>query len=199
VNPGRADSVAFQVVALIAPDERRRDECLNAAHLAVKVSTARRADMPFLFHHRTKRAKRAAARLQKALDRLQDVLADPDLHESLRPGGSGIKPKRLTAWRGKAAAFRDQAKGGRPNVDMLLKVSAAESAYRLHQRFKKKIVMTKDSTFCRVAALLYGKPKANLQNACREVISRWSMKKTPADLPYAVEALWRPYRVNDQH
>jgi hypothetical protein len=178
VNPARPDSVVFQVVALIAPDEQRRSDCVNRAHLAIKINTARREDLPYMLHHRTKRAKGAALRLQKALDRLQERLADPDLHKSLRPGGRWPKLKRLRAWRERAAAVRDQAKGKPLNVDMMLRMSAAESAYILLKRFNKKTAMTKGSTFCRLAALLYGKPKANLQNACRKVIYRWSMKKS---------------------
>jgi len=192
---------AFKIADLIAgkgPPDDLRTEVMNAAQYAVRFGTARRADLPKMLHHQTKAAKRTAVRLQKALDKLQDALADPDLHESLRPDGSGIKAKRLTAWREKAVAFRDQAKAKPLDVDMALKVSAAESAYQLLKRFKIKIVMTKGSTFCQVAALLYGDPKANLQNACRIVISRWSMRKT-AGLPHAVEALLRPYRVDDQH
>jgi hypothetical protein len=195
----RADIIAQQIVALIDPDKDRRNECMIRAQLSVRTGTARRADLPWMFHSGTKRAKRAATRLCKALDRLQDVLADPDLAEDLRPGGRwsvAVEAKRLARWRQQAGEDRTTTLTV-PRGDMLLKVSAAESAYRLHQRFKKKIVMTKGSTFCRVAALLYGKPKANMQNACREVISRWSMKKTLADLPYAAEALLRPYRADD--
>jgi hypothetical protein len=220
---------AFKIADLIVGKDALDDlraEVVNAAQYAVRFGTARRADLPYMLRHQTKAAKRAAVRLQKALDRLQDVLADPDLHASLRPDGSAIKPKRLTAWREKAAAFPEQprasARGGsgiepkgwreraaafpkqakpkRLDIDMLLKVSAAETAYRLLKRFDKKIVMTKGSAFCQVAALLYGKPKANLQNACRIVIDRWSKQKALSDLPYAAGELLRPYRVaDDQH
>jgi hypothetical protein len=222
-----AHKIADLIVGKNAPDPLRT-EAVNAAQYAVRFGTARHADLPYMLRHQTKRAKSAAMRLQKALDRLQKVLADPDLHESLRPDDSGIKAKRLTAWREKAAAFPDppkakpldpdplkvpasvmarwaatdkaKVKRKRLDVDMLLKVSAAESAYLLLRRFDKKIVMTPGSTFIKTAALLYGKPKANLQNACRIVIDRWSKQKVLSGLPYAAETLLRPYRVaDDQH
>jgi hypothetical protein len=174
---GRYADTAIKIADLIvgkdAPTDLRT-QCINAAQVSVRVGTARREDMPAMLRAQAKPARDAATKLRKVLDRLQRVLANPDLHKSLQPDGSGIKPKRLTAWRERAVAFRRHAKGKAVNVDMLLKVSAAESAFRLHRVFNKKIAITPGSTFIKTAALLYGKPKANLQNACRIVISRWS-------------------------
>ena len=47
---------------------------------------------------------------------------------------------------------------------------AAQEALWLMRKYRIDIVTTKGGTFCRLAALLYGKPRADLVNHCRAAL-----------------------------
>ena len=47
---------------------------------------------------------------------------------------------------------------------------AALLAYDLLRQFNQKISITKGSAFCKLTALLYGEPRANLQYTCRRLL-----------------------------
>jgi len=64
-----------------------------------------------------------------------------------------------------------------PKPDAFEKRLAAEAAPRLCERFGVKPTTTKDGQFCRLAALLYGDERADVQHHCREARKRG--KKNP--------------------
>jgi hypothetical protein len=181
VNPTRAD-IAHRAVWLINPDESMRSACINAVHVALVQLTITDADLRYMARRQSKRAKRATDRLQKALKRLQAVLADPELPDDVRnafprpwtgPDVIGIREtdQLLTDWLNRAdAALIRKEKLRQPKA--MRKLVAAEQAFYLLKRFNRKIAITKGSPFCRLAALLNGTPKADFQFPCREVSNR---------------------------
>jgi hypothetical protein len=204
-------NVVHQAVALIDPDARDQAQCVNAVHLALIGVNATAADLQQKFHGRTKLAKRAAGRLHKALTYLQDVLRHPDIPEDLwnifpspdisvdglpvqgtysdfdflfeHPTlGRGETNLLLMRWLQRANwAMRTKTDRRRFNFSAEKKLIAAEQAHRLLRQFNKKISTTKGSAFCRLAALLHGKPKADFQYPCRLVLH--SVKKVESKGP----------------
>jgi hypothetical protein len=179
-----------RAVALIGPDEHLRTECVNAVHIALIEIVGTDADLRRMFLSRTKRGKRAAHQLEKTLQRLRDVLNDTNIPESLRslfPAKKHPDPDVfvwpqnpryqqvatmlwLKLWMHRAESVR--SKTGRPKFHFAAekKLIAAEQAHSLLQQFDRDISVSKGSTFCRLAALLHGTPKANFQRPCWTVL-----------------------------
>ena len=160
-------SIVQRAVELIAPDNNRRAECVNAVHVALSEMVAFEPDLRRMFHRRSKKAKRAAIRLHKAAAHLQDVLADPDLSVDLSEEKAEMD-RWLTIWL-KRIDGATRVKPSRFRIGAERKLIAAERARSLLQQFGRDISATKDSTFCKLAALLHGTPKANFHNPCRTV------------------------------
>jgi hypothetical protein len=56
---------------------------------------------------------------------------------------------------------------------------AAEEALWLMRKYGVDVATTKGGTFCALAALLYGKPRANLQHHCGAALHRAGKKRSP--------------------
>lgn len=170
MSPSRAE-IEHRAVALIGPDERRRAECMNGVKLAL--SMLDRQYRPLRRHHRrkSKPAQRAADRLHKALKDLQRAHRDWNLSDELYAIVPDGLPRRLIEQFNAANAVQKKAGKKRVNIKTRMKEAAATEAHHLLRQFNRKISITKDSTFCKLAALLYGDPQANLQYNCREVLN----------------------------
>jgi hypothetical protein len=150
---------------------------------------ASRADLPYMLRRKSRAGKRAALRLQKVLERLRVALNDPELPDDLRliwtphniesetgrhtPFERFLPPMAdawMAAWIGRVA----DAQRRKPfsfKLDHQVKLSAAIEAHSLMEQFQQKISAKKGSAYCRLAALLYGKPDASLEHVCRNVRS----------------------------
>ena len=167
MNPARTDTV-HRAVALIGPDEHRRTECVNAVHVALSMVGGHAKDLQRHSQRRGKPGKPAAERLRKALKDLQRAIGDPNLSDELR---QIISPHDLARGIEHVNATRIKADEKRYPYKASVKNMAAELAYGLLRQFNRKISITKGSVFCKLAALLYGEPRANLQWTCRTVLS----------------------------
>jgi hypothetical protein len=181
VNPARtADAHRVADLIGIGPDHPRRAECVNAVHVALLMVGGTAKDMQRASQRKGKPGKRAAERLHKALEDLQRALQDPNLPLDLFQIGSavpgtafphGISLYDLARWIEHVNEARTKADKKRYPYKALKKMTAAEEAHHLLQQFNKKVSAKKGSAFCRLAALLYGQPRANLQWRCREILS----------------------------
>lgn len=191
--------IVQRAVKLIDPDEHRRVECHNAVHVALVEIAGSESDMRHLFHRHTKRATLAARQLATAIKRLRKVLNDPDLSENLLnmfpptatgpdgwplpgrfnypndPGDGAFETRRLLAnWLHRAEWSQRKTGGQKFHFKAEKKLIAAEQAHRLLLKFRRDISATEGSTFCRLAALLYGKPKdKSFHSPCSKAISKW--------------------------
>jgi hypothetical protein len=72
---------------------------------------------------------------------------------------------------------------GKPERSAYKKRLAAEEAMWLLRKYGLDVVTTKGGDFCRLAALLYGKPQADLQRHCRAALQhRGTAKQKAPDL-----------------
>ena len=183
-----------RAVTVIAPAPARRAEC----EAKVRAAFAMVSNNPFarMFHGNTKRAKLQAGRLSAVIRRLRATLGHPDLDKHLRsffpdmdvPGilakdFARTVPLRspddwlqwhetgrwLDEWLERAEAAQSK-KGKTIRLNATKKKQASLHAVHLLKVFKKEISTARGSRLCRLAALLYGQPRANLQKQCREVL-----------------------------
>ena len=71
---------------------------------------------------------------------------------------------------------RSSSKPARFRFGAEKKLIAAEQAHSLLQQFGRDISATEGSTFCKLAALLHGTPKANFHNPCRTILRFYASK-----------------------
>lgn len=149
-----------QAVKLIGPSACQEDVEYDMDAVAVMNTTAlsnRKAA--------TKRAKRAAGRLAAALRRVEDAAKSQDLDTSI----SLFPRETISKWKRHCEKLaKTLPRKPAPNADA--KRLAAAYALNLLRKYDKHVATTKGSNFCRLAALLYGDPKADLQHQCRAVL-----------------------------
>ena len=144
-------------------------------HRAVKgeiVSELYLLDTACAGHKRThqrdsKRAKRAIKTFSAAV------------HRANMPHGGIPEDYRILLGLDRLAhdlAVYERSLGNKPKPDAYEKRMAAEAGLRLCERFDVKPTTTKRGTFCRLAAVLYGDERADLQHHCREVLKRRKTK-----------------------
>jgi hypothetical protein len=182
----RRTDIVNRAVELIGPDKDRRDECFNAVHVALEEVKVSEAGLRKKFHRNTKRAKRAAGRWATGIRRLQDIFVDPNIpaENVLIIGGSDHLTdsefqdqlretwRLLVKWRQQAEAVQKQTGRLKFQFDAEKRKNVAEQAYRLLQQFNREISATEGRVFCRLAALLYGDPKAKFHSPCSKVMRR---------------------------
>jgi hypothetical protein len=164
----KAERIA-RALDLIKPDGEQRRACCAVVADAIAELEVDAANRHWVRHPKTKRAKWAAGRLLDALRRVEVVAKSEDQglvvqlafsHEMIkswieRCDEMESEPTRLVA--------RDDSK----------KTRAAERAFALLRRHGRKVVTTRDSVFCRLAAVLFGESDADLEHICREVKKRF--------------------------
>jgi len=101
---------------------------------------------------------------------------NPDLPIKLRELRQIISPDDVA--RAIDLVNQERTKTGerRYPYEAMKKLAAAREAHNLLQQFHKKIAATKGSPFCKLAALLYGKPRANLQYNCRKLLEEKNLR-----------------------
>ena len=178
-----------RAVAIIDPDKHRHAECVTAVSLALVEIPKTDADIRRLFHSQTKPGKQAAGRLGTALKKLQKALNDTNTPENLRnlfpdekhPDPAvpwrqdPIRQERETSlwlalWLKRIEAAQKKTGRRKFHFKAMRKMVAAYAAHNLLQQFNRDIVTTKGSAFCKLAALLYGTPRANFTRQCWVVL-----------------------------
>jgi hypothetical protein len=128
----------------------------------------------FYAYGKTKADKRKARQIVKALRRVEDLLRGfqkPNF--PLR----GFPFAELTKWKQVFAKTAEAPSEKNTRLNALKKRLAVAEAYQLLQKYGRRedrvlpsITAAQGGKFCRLAALLYGKPKANLRNQCKAYI-----------------------------
>lgn len=114
---------------------------------------------------RTKTQKEAAQKLEVALKRLQDAIENPDLPIDLRPQRFDKTDLDFLRNRALEVAYSDMV----PDASSPAKRFAAEAAAKLLSAQGLPVRATRRGPFCRLAAILYGDPSADLFHHCRQV------------------------------
>src|SRR5262245_36078557 len=162
-------NVVQKAVDLIDPDESRRVECFNAVHVALTGLNASEADLRRMWDRNSKDGRRMAAQVEKTIKKLLDLLDDPtapNFHKQAE-----TKPL-LRHWQRRAGSEARDKIAPPFRFSAQKKLTAAAQAYFLLRQFDRETSATEGSDFCKLAALLYGTPKAKFQSACRMILSR---------------------------
>jgi hypothetical protein len=154
------ENIVRQAVKLIGNPDCREDVefALDAvAVMNTTMSASRRTA--------TKRAKRAAGSLAAALRRVEMAADSKDLDMTVMC----FPRKIISKWKRHSEKLaKTPSQKPAPNSDA--KKRAAEYALGLLRKYDKHVATTKGSRFCRLAALLYADPKADLHHQCRAVV-----------------------------
>jgi hypothetical protein len=114
---------------------------------------------------RTKEDKGKARKIAKALRRVDDYVRGFN-----KPNFPlvGFPFKELRKWKQVFTKMGETPSGKIRQLNALRKRLAAAEAYQLLRKYGlKRIEATKGGKFCRLAALLYGDPQADLINQCK--------------------------------
>jgi hypothetical protein len=155
------NQVVDRAVELIAPGDF--DECREAVKdLIAENGVALANRMP---RSKTKAARKAAGRVASALRRLEVALKNENLNSGV---WAMLSP--VVAWRPLCEEIAKPPSGKKePRWGAEEKRIAVRMARQLMLRFSREKISSKPkSSFCKLAALLYGKPSADLSNQCRE-------------------------------
>jgi hypothetical protein len=117
---------------------------------------------------RTKADKGRARQIAKALRRVDDLVRGFN-----KPNFPlvGFPFDELRKWKQVFAKMEEKPSEESPRLNALKKRLAVAGAYQLLQKYgSKRVTATKGGKFCRLAALLYGDPEADLINQCRAYI-----------------------------
>jgi hypothetical protein len=165
----RPDMVVRGAVRLIGPPLERRDECKDMVRRAIVECSESGNSITTVRWVSPSRDKREAAnRLHEVLRRLRVVLfKDTNLDQDLRL----LSPDQIDDWLKQAKAAG--AETGKPiQLKARRKLIAAAQAIDLLEHFGKEISAQKGSPLCRLAAVLYGDPEADLQFNCRKALRK---------------------------
>jgi hypothetical protein len=180
----RADMVQL-AVKLIGPKPEDRDRCEIEIKAAFDYVATKRRDLPFMFRRKSVAGKRAALRLQRALENLAKKLTDDELPDDvglliyrdrlanpLFPHLPTLTKSEVGAWltdQIDRVAIVQKRGPSAFKIESEMKLVAATEAEELMGRFGQRISAKPRSRFCRLAALLYGHRDANLAFVCRKV------------------------------
>ena len=165
---GKLDQVADLAVKLIAP-VGGVDACREAVKDLIAENGVELANRKAM--SKTKAARKAAGRVASALYRLEVALKDEDLDAGVK---AILSPVVSGQWRKLCEEIAEPPSGKKePRWGAEEKRIAVQMARQLMLRFSKEKISAKpNSSFCKLAALLYGKPSADLSNQCKEALSK---------------------------
>ncbi|HEX3341289.1 MAG TPA: hypothetical protein VHT68_19175 [Pseudolabrys sp.] len=186
-----------RALKLIRPKREQLAECRECVETVVRdVAALAAEDNIARANHNTKRARDAAKKLAIALKRADDALENMNLPAEFKMFFPRVE---LRKWLDKARTAEKKAKPtgkARLNIDdgmggtfqftrrktaltheteARAKRKAVVEAHSLLLQFsaeKEKVSPAKGSSFCKLAAALYGDPGADLQNQCREALRK---------------------------
>jgi hypothetical protein len=157
-----------RALGLIKPTQARRDECHEAVEIALinldyTISQQRSAE-----HSRTKAGKKATEQLVAALRRLDFVLKNRDLDLYTRLYFANTHSAEWQKWLEYHKAKTPSGKLTRMVAET--KRHAVREAHALMQEYGATGAAKdtkKGSDFCRLAALIFGRPATDLRNQCK--------------------------------
>jgi hypothetical protein len=155
--------LAGHAVELIAPEEHERYECSSDVEYAFSSIGYALYRERFRALFRTKPQKEKTKQLMRALRRVDDLIRD--FNKTDFPL-KGFPLDELRKWR---SIFENIAKTPSGNITRMnaeRKRLAIAEAYKLLERYGKPIMGGRGSKFCKLSALLYGYPGADLSNQC---------------------------------
>jgi hypothetical protein len=164
---GQLDQVADSAVKLIAP-VGGVDACREAVKDLIAENGVELANRKAM--SKTKAARKAAGRVAGAFRRVEVALKNEDLD----PGASIITLPSVIQDRSFFEKLAKPPSGKKePRWGAEEKRIAVQMARQLMLRFSKEKISAKPkSSFCRLAALLYGKPSDDLSNQCKKALSK---------------------------
>jgi hypothetical protein len=154
-----------QAIALIKPKEEARDECQYEITLSDAAIDMALLDDRFATAPKRKQAKKAVRRLASALRRVEIALLGVVNFDLRIP--MPIDDDLIRNWREDVELIAKTPSGKLTRESAERKRLAVAEAHRLLEKYGAAITPTRGSNFCRLAALLYGDPRANLRNQCR--------------------------------
>jgi hypothetical protein len=164
-------------VAIINPQPRQREACREdvereGMRLFVGVGMKRFADKS-----KTKEGKVAIGRLAKVLRRLEIVLKDENLDGVVAAAAvtRHISPEQIADGIDCCKEIQKaRTTGPLVRKDAEAKRRAVHCAHALLTKYNKREAgkATAGSPFCKLAALLYGKPEVDLHNQCRAALRK---------------------------
>lgn len=184
--PAKRADVVQRGVDLIDPKREDRDRCKIEVKLALLEVATKRRDLPYIFHRRNKDGKRAALKVQHALENLRATLIHHELPDDVglvirrNPSANPLFPhlptltkNEVDAWLtdeiDRIASVQERKPSDFKDIDSELKRIAASEAHELIERFNssKRFPLKR---FHELTALLYGDPDVKLvAYACRIV------------------------------
>jgi hypothetical protein len=161
--------LADDAVELIKPIEQELYECRCGVEDAFKEIGYALYLERFWATTSTKSQKKAAEQFASALRRIEIAL--PELFNDPDFPVRGFPKAELLKWRPILEEIGDSRSRKRPQMNALKKRLAVAEAHQLLQKYgSRRVTATKNGEFCRLAALLYGDPKADLINQCKAYI-----------------------------
>lgn len=155
-------STAQRAVKLIDPQPNQQRDCEDAVTRVLEEMVRERKTIHWVFPSKAKR--RDAKRLHTVLKRLHAVLRDVDLDADV----ALLSPDAVADWLKLAEAAQSE-RGKSIRLNARMKKVACAQAIRLLEQFGKEISAAKKSTYCELAALLYGR-KVDLLRQCQSVL-----------------------------
>jgi hypothetical protein len=167
--PLREYKLANDAVELIAPEARERYECWCGVEDAFKEIGYALYLERFCATTSTKSQRKVARQLAIVLKRIGNAL--PELFNDPDFPVRGFPKAELLKWRPILEEIGDSRPRKRPQMNALKKRLAVAEAHQLLRKYSStRVTATKGGKFCRLAALLYGDPKADLINQCKAYI-----------------------------
>jgi hypothetical protein len=157
-------------IEIIGPEPEQRDACREDVERMGMLNAVAIGWLHAKDKSKTKEGKGAAGRLARVLRRLMVVLKDEDLDPTL--AGAAVTRHMSPGQILDAAKYCEQVEttrtGKLDRKDALAKRQAVQVAHDLLMKYNRAEAgdTTKGSAFCRLAALLYGKPEADLHHQC---------------------------------
>ena len=152
-------------IALIRPRAEHLEDCEFEVRYSHNIIQYTLRLNRFATALKRKEPKKLVGRLAAALRRAE--LAILDLADLNAPIPTPIRVGMLREWREKLERIATSPSGSTTRELAERKRLAVSEAHRLLERYDAHISVERNSNFCRLAALLYGNTRVNLQNQCR--------------------------------
>ena len=166
------DKLVRRAVALIKPKANRRDACRLDVEGALIEIEFMDAQLRSGNNNRTKLTKQATRRLARALRHLETVLKDKNLDVRVQ---LFFPRTELSKWTAHRKDLVNTPSGKLKRAKAVKKRHAIGEAHLLMLNYAGPNAAkntSRGSTFCRLAAVLFGKPAEELHNQCKEALRK---------------------------
>jgi hypothetical protein len=163
LEQARKDDLVRRALTLIDPKAPARRDCrsdVERADVNIRLAILQGYHASV---RRTKEAKKAAHRLATALRNVEGRYSDILKHFPVR----GFPRQELWKFRLGFERMANTPSGKLPRAGAEEKRLAVAAAHNLMRKYGARITATQGSKFCRLAALMYRKPTADLHTQCK--------------------------------